>query len=114
MSAKRVYFDTLRTLAFGGISATYAAVGVLFAFSPRMVYITNDTDAGMIFTDDNTVAAGKIYVPAHTTLSFNFTANMIPGQDDSFVMAKGTIMYVKQASAPTSGSVNISLVHAGF
>ena len=49
MSAKKVYFDTLRTLAFGGISGVYAAVGsavdnetetqqfTLFAILPLMI-----------------------------------------------------------------------------
>ncbi len=111
MSAKRVYFDTLRSLANGGISGVYAAVGPALTVEPRIICITNDTDAGMIFSDDNTNATGKLYLPKGTFKLFDLTANMVPGKDDSFVIAKGVIMYVKQASAPTTGSVYIEYIY---
>jgi len=111
MSAKKVYFDTLRTLAFGGISGVYAAVGSALTVEPRIICITNDTDAGMIFSTDNTNATGMLYLPKGTFKLFDLTANMVPGKDDSFVMAKGTIIYVKQSSAPGSGAVYVEYVH---
>jgi len=111
MSAKKVYFDTLRTLAFGGISGVYAAVGSALTVEPRIIYITNDTDAGMIFSTDNTNATGMLYLPKGTFKLFDLTANMVPGKDDSFVMAKGTIIYVKQSSAPGSGAVYVEYVY---
>lgn len=111
MSAKRVYFDTLRSLAFGGISGTYAAVGPALTVEPRIICITNDTDAGMIFSDDNTNATGKFYLPKGTFKLFDLTANIVPEKDDSFVMAKGTIIYVKQSSAPGSGAVYVEYIY---
>lgn len=111
MSAKKVYFDTLRTLAFGAISGTYAAVGSALTVEPRIICITNDTNAAMIFSDDSGNATGKLYLPAGTFKLFDLTANLVPGKDDSFVMAKGTIMYVKQVSAPSSGAVVIEYVY---
>ncbi len=111
MSAKKVYFDTLRTLAFGGISGVYAAVGSALTVEPRIICITNDTDAGMIFSTDNTNATGMLYLPKGTFKLFDLTANMVPGKDDSFVMAKGTIIYVKQSSAPGSGAVYVEYVY---
>lgn len=111
MSAKRVYFDTLRSLAYGSISGVYAAVGTALTVEPRIICITNDTDAGMIFSDDNTVSAGKLYLPRGTFKLFDLTANMVPGKDDSFVMAKGTIIYVKQATAPGSGGVYVEYIY---
>ncbi len=111
MSAKRVYFDTLRSLAFGGISAAYAAVGSALTVEPRIICITNDTDAGMIFSDDNTNATGKLYLPKGAFKLFDLTANMVPGKDDSFVIAKGTIWYVKQTAAVTLGGVYIEYIY---
>ncbi len=111
MSAKRVYFDTLRSLAFGGISGTYTAVGTATTVEPRIICITNDTDAGMIFTDDTTVSAGKFYLPKGTFKLFDLTANLVPNHDDSFVIAKGVTIYVKQASAPGSGAVYVEYIY---
>lgn len=111
MSSKRVYFDTLRTLAFGGISASYAAVGAALDVNPRIICITNDTNAGMIFSDDDTDSSGKWYLPAGTFKLFDLTTNQVQGKDDSFVIAKGTIIYVKQASAPSSGGVYVEYVY---
>jgi hypothetical protein len=105
MSAKRVYFDTLRSLAFGGISAAYAAIGSAVQFNPRIICLTNDTDAGMIFSDDNAVSAGKLYLPAQSFKLFDLTTNMVPNKDDGFFIKEGTIIYVKQSSAPSSGGV---------
>ena len=112
MSAKKVYFDTLRSLAFGGISADYAAVGAILAVNPRIITIVNDTNAGMIFSFDSTIAAGQFYLPATTNRQFNFTSNLVPGKDDNFVLAKGIILYVKQASAPASGAVYFECAYA--
>ena len=111
MSAKRVYFDTLRSLAFGGISGTYAAVGGSLTVQPRIICITNDTNAGMIFSDDNTNATGKLYLPAGTFKLFDLTSNLVPGKDDGFFIAKGTIIYVKQTTAPSSGGVYLEYIY---
>ncbi len=112
MSAKKVYFDSLRTLAFGSISGTYAAVGTPLAVNGRMICFTNKTAGDMIFSTDNTNSAGQILVPAGSFKLYDLTANLIPGKDDSFVLAVGTQFYVKQVTAPTSGSVYIEIVYA--
>lgn len=112
MSAKKVYFDTLRTLAFGGISAAYAAVGTALTVNPRIMCITNRTAGDMIFSTNNTITAGQLFVPSGSFKLFDLTANLVPGKDDSFVIAAGTIMYVKQVTAPTSGAVYIEYIYA--
>lgn len=112
MSAKKVYFDTLRSLAFGSISGTYAAVGSALTVNPRIVCFTNQTQGDMIFSTDSTNASGQILVPAGSFKLYDLTANLVPGKDDSFVIAVGTQFYVKQSSAPVSGSVYIENVYA--
>lgn len=112
MSAKKVYFDTLRSIAFGSISGTYAAVGTPLTVEPRIICFTNKTQGDMILSTDNTNATGQIFVPAGTFKLYDLTANLIPGKDDSFVIAKGTQFYVKQVTAPVSGAVYIEDVYA--
>lgn len=111
MSAKRVYFDTLRSLPFGDISGSYAAVGSALTVNPRIICITNDTDAGMIFSDDSSDSDGKLYLPKGTFKLFDLTTNEVQGKDDSFVIAKGTIIYVKQVAAVSSGGVYIEYIY---
>ena len=111
MSAKKVYFDTLRSLAFGGISGAYAAVGDPLDQNARIICFTNTTQGDMIFSTDNTVVAGQILVPAGSFKLYDLTANLVPGKDDSFVIAKETQFYVKQSSAPVSGAVYIEIVY---
>ena len=110
--ANKVNFDTLRSLAFGDISATYAAVGTPLDHSARMICITNGTQGGMIFSTDDTNVDGNIFVPAGGSRIYNFTANLIPGKDDNFVVPAGTQFYVKQTAAPTSGAVYIEVIYA--
>lgn len=111
MSAKKVYFDTLRTLGFAGISGTYAAVGSPTTVEARIVSITNNTAGDLIFSTDPTNADGQLFLHAGSFKLFDMTANLVPGKDDNFVLAKGTQFYVKQISAPTSGAVYIELVY---
>ncbi len=111
MSAKKVYFDTLRSLAFGDISAVYAAIGTALTVEPRIICLTNNTNAGMIFSDDNSNATGKLFIPAGGFKLFDLTANLVSGKDDGWVIAIGTIMYVKQVSAPTTGSVYLEYLY---
>lgn len=111
MSVKKVNFDTLRSIAFGDISGMYAAIGTALTVLPRIVCITNDTNAGMIISDDNANSVGKLYIPAGGFKLFDLTANMDSNKDDSLVMEIGTIMYVKQVTAPTSGGVYLEYIY---
>lgn len=112
MSAKKVYFDSLRSLAFGSISGTYAAVGTPLGFPARIICFTNRTVGDMIFSTDNTDAAGQILVPAGSFKLYDMTANLVPSKDDGFFIAKGTQFYVKQVAAPVSGAVYIEIVYS--
>ena len=112
MSAAKVYFDTLRSLAFGSISGTYAAVGTAITVKARIVCFTNKTQGDMIFSTDSSNSTGQIFVPAGTFKLYDLTANLIPGKDDAFAIAEGTQFYVKQSTAPVSGAVYIEIIYA--
>ncbi len=112
MAAKKVYFDTLRSLGNSSISASYAAVGTPLTVEARIICITNKTAGDMIFSVDDTNASGNLFLAAGTFKLFDLTANLVPGKDDNFVIAKGTQFYVKQVTAPSSGAVYIELIYS--
>jgi len=111
MSAKKVYFDTIRSIAFGSISGTYAALGTPLDVNGRIICFTNRTQGDVIISTDSTNADGQILVPANSFKLYDFTANLVSGKDDSFVLAVGTQFYVKQLAAPVSGSVYIEIIY---
>ena len=107
----RAFFDPLRTLAFGGISGSYAAVGTPLDNPVRAFCITNNTQGDMIFAIDNTVAAGNMFVAAGSYKLYDVQANINPQFDDKYVLSVGTQFYVKQSTAPVDGDVWIECLY---
>jgi hypothetical protein len=109
MGVARAFFDSIRTIAFGGISGTYAVVGSPLTVLARGVCFTNNTQGDMYFTDDNT--KDKIFVAAGSFKLWDVQANINPQFDDKYVLPIGTQFYVKQITAPVSGSVYIEVIY---
>ena len=65
----------------------------------------------MIFSDDNTNSSGKLFLAKGSFKLFDLTSNMNPHYDDTFEMAIGTIIYVKQVAAPSTGSVYVEYIY---
>lgn len=105
----RAFIDTIRTLGFAGISASYATVGSALTQMARLVCITNNTQGDLYFTDDNTV--NKLFVAAGSFKLFDIQSNINPQFDDKFVLPVGTQFYVKQITAPVSGDVYIEVIY---
>ncbi len=106
MPAQIVRVDNLRTLPFGSISGTYAALGTSFAHPMRLICITNTTDALLTFSFDATV--DNLIVPAGGFKLLDLTTN----REESitfFVFAVGTQFYVK--GSPGSGSVYLEAIY---
>ena len=111
-SAKKVKFDTLRSIAFGDTSGTYAPIGTILTVNPRLWRIINNTDGDMIVSDDNTIADGKMFIPSNSFVLYDFEANLNVVKDDNFEVSIGTIVYIKQSgTAPTKGSVYLEIVY---
>ncbi len=98
-------FEPLKTLAAAGISGSYAAVGSPTTHYIRAFCITNNTQGDMIFSLDNTVTAGQMFVAKGSYKLYDVQANMNAQFDDKYVLPIGTQFYVKQSTAPTSGDV---------
>jgi hypothetical protein len=106
-----VRFDPLRTLAFGGISGTYAPVGIPLATNWRAFKITNNTDGDLIISADGTT--DNLFIPAMSFTLYDLATNGAPVQQtDDFVMQIGTQFYAKQSTAPTSGALFIEGIYA--
>lgn len=105
----RAFFDEIRSLAFGGISGSYADVGGPLDVNARGVCFTNDTEGDVLFTDD--VTKDKIFVAAGSFKLWDLQANINPQFDDKYVLPIGTQFSVKQITAPVSGSVYIEIIY---
>jgi hypothetical protein len=107
----RAFFEPLRTLAFGGISAAYAAVGTPLEHQVRAFCITNNTQGDMIFSLDDTVPEGEMFIAKGSYKLYDVQANMNAQFDDKYVIAVGTQFFVKQLTAPTSGDVFVECLY---
>jgi hypothetical protein len=107
--ASRVYFEPIKTLAFGGISGAYAAVGSPTEFPVRAFCISNNTQGDLYFTTDDT--QDEMFLAAGSFRLYDLQSNINPQFDDRFVLATGTQFSVKQITAPVSGSVYIECIY---
>jgi hypothetical protein len=106
---RRVAFEPVRTVAFGGIGAAYAAVGTATIDQARLVSIFNATDANVTISLDG--ATDHIIVGAGSGQVFDLTANEV--QNDGLFLKKGTIFSAKRTSgAPSTGSLWIQVMYA--
>lgn len=103
--------DSIRTLAFGGISGTYATVGAALTHNWRMFRITNNTDGDLLISFDGTT--DNLFVPKGSFVLYDLSANSPPiSTSDNFVLQLGTQFYAKQSTAPTTGAVWIEGLYA--
>lgn len=101
----RVLPEAVRSLAFGGISGTYAAVGTALANPSRIIMFQNFTDGDMMISFDG--VSDHLPVAANGFVLLDVTANKT-GSVQGFYIAQNTIFYVKQIAAPTAGSFYIT------
>lgn len=98
--------DGLRTLAFGGISGTYAAIGTAFTHPMRILIAQNFTNALVTFSFDGVV--DHFVLPTLGQLIIDVSSDEF--QQNGFIISNQTQMYVKGTVA--SGSVYISAFYA--
>lgn len=103
--------DSIRTLAFGGISGTYAAVGAILTQNWRIFKITNNTDGDLFISFDGTT--DNLFIPAMSFTLYDLSTNAPPiSESDNFVLALNTQFYAKQSTAPSTGSLYIEGIYA--
>lgn len=99
--------DAVRSLGFASISGTYAAVGTPFGHAVRIIRFINSTNGDMFFSFDGTT--NNLFVPAGSFVLYDIAANDDP--NDIFRISKSTQIYVKQSTAPSSGSVYVETIY---
>lgn len=102
----RVKFFPVGEVAFGGISGTYATLGSALTSHARIICFTNSTNADVYISADG--VNNHLRLAAGSFKLFDFSTNRI--QDDGLFVELGTQFYVKQVSAPSSGSVWIEVI----
>jgi hypothetical protein len=101
--AVRLYPETLRSLAFGSISGTYAGIGTGLSNPSRILYIVNTTDVLLTFSFDG--INDHFVIPSQSYILIDITANMTLS-GGALNIAQGQRVYVK--GAPTLGTVYLS------
>jgi len=101
--------ETLRSLAFGSISGSYAALGAALANPIIQLHISNDTDANMLISYDG--VNDHEFIAANSFILLDIGSNKSVGE--GLFLSKGDSVYVKQESgAPTSGNIYMSAYYA--
>lgn len=110
LAAQRLRYDTLRSIAFGSVTSSYAAVGSAFTHAVRVLNIDNLTDANILVSFDGT--NNHTVIPSGSGKVFDYATNRV-GPVDQLEQAVGTQVYVKRESgAPTGGNVYVTVLYA--
>lgn len=100
--------EPIRSLAFGSIGASYAAVGTGLEFPAREFLINNLTDADLMFSFNG---VNDHFVLASRSAWINdCCANQVG--TEGFFLRRTNVLYVKRIGTPTSGSVYLSVIFA--
>jgi hypothetical protein len=103
----RLIPETVRTLAFGSIGATYMGIGSAITNPIRIIHFQNLTDTRLIWSFDG--INDHFYLPKNAFLLLDITANK--SVETGFYLGANTRIYVKEdstAASPTSGLVTVS------
>jgi len=101
--SQQIFPETLRTLAAGSISSSYAGVGTPLKYPGRIYYLVNQTDVLLTFSWDG--INDHFVVPAGSYILIDVTSNKTTN-GGSFAIEELTRTYVK--GSPTTGSVYLA------
>lgn len=111
LSAQKIAFENLRSLAAGSITNSYVGIGASFANPVRMLKVTNLSDSDLIISfdginDQDVIAGSSAWI-------YDFCSNMST-QSGNLEFSVGKRVYVKYISgAPTNGKgVYVTVIYA--
>lgn len=100
-------FDTIRSVAFGSLTTSYAIVGSVLSTPAVVVAFKNTTDALVFVSTDG--SNDMIVVPAGSYCVYDVRTNA-PNATD-YLISSGTPFMVKYSgSAPSSGAFYIEAI----
>lgn len=105
----KAYFDTIKTLAHGSISTSYAAVGTVTSLPAHAFRIINNTDGDMLFSTDG--STDMLFVPHGSFVLYDVSSNKDYPDQKLFIPAQ-LQFYVKYSSSPSTGAVWIELLYS--
>lgn len=109
--ASRAFFEPLKVLAFGSISAAYANVGPPTEHLTRGFCASNTSNVDFYVT--TTTTQDEIFVAAGGFKLWDVQANINPHFDDKCVFPIGTQFQVRAPNGnPDSGNIIIEVLYA--
>ena len=109
MSDQTVKVEELRSLAFGGISGSYAVLGAAFSNAARAIRIVNHTNGDLLFSFDG--STDHLFVMSNTSRLYDFNLNR-ERNANVWVKPEGTQIFVKQSTAPSTNAVYLEVFYA--
>lgn len=100
--------ETLRSVGFAAIGASYVVLGSAFSNPIRLLVITNATNGDLLLSLDG--STDHFFIAASSFKLFDFNTNRLL-VDQMWVLPTGTQFYVKQSTAPSSGSVYLEALY---
>lgn len=107
MASNIARVDQLRSLASGGISGSYATLGSPFTHPARIIRVINATQGDMLISFDG--VTDNLFIPANSFVLYDISSNDDPSE--GFRISNRTQIYVKQSTAPVSGSVYLEMIY---
>jgi len=90
-------FDTVRSVAFGSITASYTPLGLPFGHATRILHFINDTNGTYMLSDDG--INDKVPVLDNGFTLYDVTSDQDANEKLRF--SEGTQWYIKYLSVPT-------------
>lgn len=108
-NAQKARYETLRTVAFSAVGASYTQVGTNFSNAVRQIEITNGTDENILISFDGIndmciALAGELKIVDYGA---NRESNV-----EKLDLAYRKIFIKAESSLPTSGSFYVSVLYA--
>lgn len=105
----RIAVEALRSVAFGSVTSSYAALGDPTSDAIRLVAFNNGTNQNILVSLDGVTNHFRIVGNGFKLL--DLTTNRV--RDDGLFIAKGTTFYIKdEGSSPSSGSFWIEAIYS--
>lgn len=102
-----VKFDSVRSVAFGSITASYVALGTAFSHEMRILHFINNTNGDVMLSFDG--VNDNIPVIANTFSLYDFTSDQ--DANEKLRIQSGSQIYIKYIGAPSTGTFYLAAVY---
>lgn len=107
--SNRAIFDTLRSLASGSLSGSYANIGSALSVPGCAFRVTNNTDGDLIISLDGGIT-DHLFVGSGSFVLYDVRANHRPANQGDYMIEAGTQFSAKESTSTTTGSVYVDVM----